>query len=161
MKNRFIRFIILNFLCIFLFFSIVNPAQADPTVGEINITPANPAPKSEITVSTDISGESVSKVCLVINECNKELGICYKGRNLTMNKISGNTYKKTFSLEYEDVTSITYYINLESNGKWIGYEEHTTKLSTDSVSSNESPGFEIIFVLIAIIGFLIYSKKLK
>jgi hypothetical protein len=161
MKNRFIRFIFVNFLCIFLFLSIVNPIQADPTVGEIKVTPANPAPKSEVTISTDISGESVSKVCLVINECNKALGICYKGRNITMNKKSGNTYEKTFSLEYEEVTSITYYINLESNGKWIDYAEHTTKLSTGSGSSNESPGFEIILILIAIICFLIYSKKLK
>jgi hypothetical protein len=160
MKNKFIRLIIFNFLCIFLLL-IFNPVQADPTVGEIKVTPANPAPKSDVTISTDISGGSISKVCLVVNECNKENGICYKGRNLTMSKKSGNTYEKTFSLEYDDVTSITYYINLKSNGNWIGYDEHTTKLSTGSGGSNESPGFEIILVLTAIIGFIIYSKKLK
>jgi hypothetical protein len=80
-----------------------------------------------------------------------------------MSKKSGNTYESKITLQWEDVTSITYHISLESDGKWIEYGEHTTQLSTGGGSndSNGSPGFEIILFLIATIGFVLYFKKLK
>ena len=163
MKNKFKKLIIVNLLCIFLFFSIVNTVQADPTVGEIKLNPPRPAPQSDVTISTDITGGDISKVRLIINECDKETGVCHVPRNISMSKKSGNTYEAKVTLEWEEVTSITYHISLESNGKWIEYDEHTTKLSTggSSSGSNESPGFGIFVFLVAIIGVIVYYKKLR
>ena len=164
MKNKFSRFIIIHLLCLFLFLSIINiVTAADPTVGDIKLTPTKPTPQSDVTVSSDISGGDVSKVRLIINECNKQKGICLASRNITMSKKSGNTYEATVTLQWEDATSITYHISLESNGKWIEYDEYTTILSTTGASngSNGSPGFEIIVFLIAMIGFVMYVRKIK
>ena len=151
-------------LCIPLLLSIiVTVSGANPTVGEIILVPANPAPKSDVTISTDISGSSVSKVRLIINECNKQTGICYAPRNISMNKKNGDTYEAKITLQWDDATSMTYHIKLESGGKWIDYDEYTTLLSTSSGNSNTngSPGFEIILFLFAVIGFIIYFKKFK
>ena len=164
MKNKYCRYIFIHLICFFLFLSIINiVTAADPNVGEIKLSPSKPTPQSDVTVSTDITGGDVSKVRLIINECNKDKGICLASRNITMSKKSGNTYETTVTLQWEDATSITYHISLESNGKWIEYNEYTTKLSTagSSNDSNGSPGFEIIIFLIAIISFIIYVKKLK
>ena len=162
MKNQSLRIIIAYFLSIFLFLSIINiVTAANPTVGEIKLVPAYPAPKSDVTISTDITGGDVTKVRLIINECNKETGICYLPRNMSMSKKSGNTYEAKITLEWDEVTSITYHISLESDGKWIEYEEHTTLLSTSSNDSNGSPGFEIFIFLIAILGMIFYFKKYK
>ena len=163
MKVTFKRLIIVNFICIFLFLLISNTVQADPTVGKIKLDPANPAPQSDVTISTEITGGDVSKVRLIINECDKETGVCHVPRNISMSKKSGNTYETKVTLEWEEVTSITYHISLESNGKWIEYDEYTTKLSTGGSSndSNGSPGFELIIFLIAIFGFILFFKRFK
>ncbi|KYK32381.1 MAG: hypothetical protein AYK22_09255 [Thermoplasmatales archaeon SG8-52-3] len=164
MKKKLCSLIFTYLLCLFLFLSIINiVTAADPTVGEIKLTPTKPTPQSDVTVSSDISGSDVSKVRLIINECNKQKGICLASRNITMNKKSGNTFETTVTLQWEDATSITYHISLESYGKWIEYDEYTTLLSTTGSSndSNGSPGFEIIVFLIAIIGFVIYVRKIK
>ena len=86
MKNKFKKLIIVNLLCIFLFFSIVNTVQADPSVGEIKLNPPRPAPQSDVTISTDITGGDISKVRLIINECDKETGVCHVPRNISMSK---------------------------------------------------------------------------
>ena len=162
MKKQSIRIIITNLLCLFLFLSIVNIASAaNPNVGEIKLVPANPAPKSDVTISTDVTGGDVTKVRLIINECNKETGICHLPRNISMSKKSGNTYEAQVTLEWQDVTSITYHIRVESDGKWFEFGEHTTKLSTGSNDSNNSPGFELFIFLIAIIGVIFYIKRYK
>jgi hypothetical protein len=164
MKNKFSRLIIIYLLSLFLFLTIINIVTvADPSVGEIKLSPSKPTPQSDVSVSTDISGGDVSKVRLIINECNKKKGICLASRNISMSKKSGNSYEATVTLEWEDATSVTYHISLESNGKWIEYDEYTTTLSTagSSNGSNGSPGFEIIVFLFAIIGFVIYVKKFK
>ncbi len=159
-KNRWV--LTTYFLCILMFFSIIEivPA-ANPIVGDIKLIPTNPAPKSDITFSTDISGGSFTSVRLIINECNKETGICYAPRNISMSKKSSDTYETKITLQWDEVNSITYHIKLESDGKWIDYEEHTTILSTNSGSTNGSPGFETIVFLIAIIGFVLYFRKIK
>jgi hypothetical protein len=164
MKKKSKCIIISNFLFMILLFSIINTVSAsNPTVGEIKLVPAHPTPQSDVTISTDIDGGEISKVRLIINECDKETGVCHVSRNISMSKKSGNTYEAKITLEWEEVTSITYHISLESDGKWIEYDEHTTKLSTGESSndSNGSPGFEIIVFLIAIIGFVLYFRRFK
>jgi hypothetical protein len=164
MRNKFRRFIFIYLLGLFLFLSIFNiVTAADPSVGEIKLVPSKPTPQSDVTLSTDITGGDVSKVRLIINECNKQKGICLASRNISMSKKGGNSYEAKVTLQWEDATSITYHIGLEDNGKWIDYDEYTTQLSAggSSNNSNDSPGFEIILFLIVVIGLIIYFKKFK
>jgi hypothetical protein len=145
-----------------LILSIGTVLGADPTVGNIKLNPEKPAPQSVVTFSVDISGGSIQSVRILLNECDKDKGICHvPPQNVSMSKKSGNTYEGKVTLKWDDVTSITYHIELKSNGKWIEYEDHTTFLSTHSGNSNGSPGFEITFFIILIIGFVIFLKKLK
>jgi hypothetical protein len=166
MVNKFRWVLIAFFLGIIIFLSIINTVTgANPTVGDIKLTPANPAPQSDVTFSVDITGDSISSVRIVINECDKPKGICHAPpQNVSMNKKSGNTYETKVKLLWDDVTSITYHIELKSDGKWIEYEDHTTTLSTNSGvtnDSNGSPGFEIIIFLVAIICVILQYNRYK
>ena len=135
---------------------------ANPTVGDITLKPAHPAPQSDITFSVDITGDSISSVRIVLNECDKPKGICHAPpQNVSMNKKSGNTYEAKVKLQWDDVTSITYHIELKCDGKWIEYEDHSTTLSTNSEDSNGSPGFEIIIFVIAMIFVILLLNRSK
>ncbi len=166
MMYKFKIVLIAYFLCISLFLlTIGTVAGAKPIVRDITLIPEHPAPQSVVTFSADISGDSISSVRIVLNECDKEMGICHAPPlNKSMSKKSGNIYEAKVTLQWNDVTSITYHIELESDGKWIEYDDHTTTLSTNSGNSNGSngsPGFEIIGFLIAMIGIVLYFKKFK
>ena len=166
MTNKF-RWILLTYLLVMaIILPLINTIPgAEPIVGNITLNPEHPTPQSVVTFSTDITGNSISSVRIVLNECDKSKGICHAPpQNLSMSKKSGNSYEGKVTLQWDDVTSITYHIELISDGKWIEYEDHTTTLSTysgNSDDSNGSPGFEIIVFFIAIITFLLLIFKFK
>jgi hypothetical protein len=140
-------------------------AIGNPIVGDIILNPEKPKMQSDVTFTVDISGDSISSVRLVLNECNKPKAICHAPpQNVSMNKVSGNTYRTVVILQWDDVSSITYHIEVISDGKWIEYEEFTTNLdigSDGSSDSNDSPGFEIMVFLLAIVGVVLLFKKFK
>ena len=155
------------FISIFLL-NVSSNARGEPIVGEIILNPEKPKMQSDVTFTADISGDSISSVRLVLNECNKPKKICHAPpQNVSMNKVSGNIYQTVVTLQWDDVSSITYHIELISDGKWIEYEEYTTNLTLDSEDSNVSgdsngsPGFEIMVFLLAIVGVVLLFKKLK
>jgi hypothetical protein len=151
-------------ICLF-FFNTITTVEGDPIVGEIILNPENPAMQSDVSFTVDISGDSISSVRIILNECNKPKKICHAPpQNISMDKISGNTYQTVVTLQWDDVSSITYHIELISDGKWIEYEEFTTNLaigSEESSDSNGSPGFEIIVFFIAIVCIVSLIKKFK
>ena len=154
------------FLCIIMFLPTIGTVTgAKPIVGDITLIPEHPAPQSVVTFSTYISGDSISSVRIVLNECDKEMGICHAPpQNISMSKKSGNTYEAKVKLQWNDVTSITHHIELKSDGKWIEYDDHTTTLSTNSGNSNDSngsPGFEIIVFFIAVISVVLLFNRFK
>jgi hypothetical protein len=156
--------LLFSIFCISLILStIVTIVGADPIVEKITLTPKNPTPLSDVTFSVDFSGNTISSAWIVVSECNKEKGICHAPpQNVSLIKIDSNTYENDVKLMWDDVTSITYKVVINSDNKWIAFEEHTTVLSKNSGSSNESngsPGFEIIIFLIAIIGCILIIKK--
>jgi len=166
MMNKFRWILIVNFIGIVVFLPTINTINAaTPIVGDIKLTPANPSPQSVVTFSVDISGDSISSVRIVLNECDKPKGICHvPPQNVSMSKKSGNTYEARVTLQWDDVTSITYHIELKSDGKWIEYDDHTTTLSTKSGDSNDtngSPGFEIIVFFIAMIFVVLLINRYK
>ncbi|KYK27602.1 hypothetical protein AYK20_02420 [Thermoplasmatales archaeon SG8-52-1] len=164
MMRKFGKYLFINLFCVCLILlSTGNITVADPIVENITLNPTNPTPQSDVTFSVDFSGNSISSVWIVVSECNKEKGICHAPpQNVSLIKIDSNTYEKDVTLMWDDVTSITYKVVINSNNKWITFEDHTTVLSTNSGSSNESngsPGFEIMIFLIAIIGCILILKK--
>ena len=129
---------------------------------EITLNPKNPAPKSVVTFSVDINGDSISTVRLIIRECNKETGLCHMPQNISMSKVDDDTYEADVKLKQDDVNSLTYKIAIQSEGKWREYKEYTTDLTTKSDKnqndSNGTPGFEIIILFLALIGFFIFKR---
>ncbi len=164
MISKFGRFLFINFfyICLILL-TTGNIAVADTTVEDITLTPKNPTPQSEVIFSVDFSGNSISSAWIVVSECNKEKGICHAPpQNISLKKIDSDTYENEVKLKWDDVTSITYKVVINSDGKWIAFDNHTTALSANSGNSNdsnESPSFEIMIFLIAIIGLIVISKK--
>jgi hypothetical protein len=167
---KFRQIILITIFVIGVFLSTVNIiVLAEPVVGDIILTPRNPAPQSDVTFSVDIDGNDVSSVKIIISECNKEIGICHAPpQNVSMKKIGDNSYEAKVTLKHDDVTSITYHVEINSGGKWVKYDEYTTALSinsgdSDSIKndSNGTPGFEIIVFLIAIIFVVTLFKKVK
>jgi len=158
-------FLISVFLISMVLLNVSSSVIGEPIVGDIILNPEKPKMQSDVTFTVDISGDSISSVRLVLNECNKPKAICHAPpQNVSMNKVSGNTYRTVVTLQWDDVSSITYHIELKSGGKWIVYEEFTTNLAIDSEGSsgsNGSPGFEIMVFFIAIVCVVLLFKKFK
>lgn len=170
MMNKLGKILLIYFFSIVMFISTIGTITvADPVVGDIILSPDKPAPQSVVTLSADISGDSISSVRIIVRECNKETGICYAPpQNVSMIKNDGNAYAADVTLLHDDVTSITYNVLIRSNGRWIKYEEHTSPLSANSGNSemngndsNNTPGFEIVVFLMALIGSILLFKRAK
>ena len=161
MMNKVGKVLLIYLLGMGMFLSATFTLVGDSPSVDITLNPAKPAPKSIVTISVDISDDSISTVRLLINECNKEVGVCHMPQNISMNKVDDETYEADVQLEYDDVTSITYHLAVKSDGKWTIYNEYTTALSTNSVDSNGSPGFETMAFLITTACVLFLFKKFK
>lgn len=162
MKNKSVKILLIYLFTTSMFLSTTNIiAGVNPDV-DITLNPKNPTPKSVVTFSVDINDDSISSVCLIIRECNKETGLCHMPQNISMNKVDDDTYEADVQLEHDDVNSLTYKIAIQSGGKWTEDNEYTTALSIKSDKnqndSNGTPGFEIIAFFLAMIGFLIFKK---
>jgi hypothetical protein len=164
MEIKFVKFLLIYLLIIGLFLSATSTLAVDSSSIEITLNPTKPTPKSVVTVSADIIGDSISTVHLIINECNKEEDRCYPPRNISMENID-DTYVSKVNLKYDDATSIAYHIAVNSDGKWTKSDEYTTYLSINSDKngddSNGSPGFEAVIFLISITCVLFLFKKFK
>ncbi len=168
MMNKVGKVLLIYLLGMGMFLSAAFTLVGDSPSVDINLNPLNPTPKSVVTFSVDINDDSISTVRLLINECNKEDGVCHMPQNISMNKVDDDTYEVDVKLEYDDVTSITYHIAVKSDGKWTKYNEYTTYLSINSDNSDKngndsdgSPGFETVVFLITVACVLFLFKKFK
>ena len=138
-------------------------------VGDILVTPSHPAPLSDVTFSVEIEGTDISSVRLIIRECNKETGVCHAPpQNVSMTNVGGSTYETEVTLIHDDVNSITYNIEIKSEGRWIESDESTTTLNVKSGDtdpngndSTDTPGFESFIFLVAIICVVIIIKRMR
>lgn len=161
MMNKIGKVLLIYLLGMGMFLSATFTLGGDSPSVDIDLNPLNPTPKSVVTFSVDINDDSISTVRLLINECNKEAGVCHMPQNISMNKVDDDTYEAEVKLEYDDATSITYHIAVKNNGKWTKYNEYTTYLSINSGDSNGSPGFETMVFLITVACVLFLFKKFK
>ena len=162
MMNKVGKVLLIYLLGMGMFLSATFTLVGDSPSVDIDLNPLNPTPKSVVTFSVDINDDSISTVRLLINECNKEAGVCHMPQNISMNKLDDETYEVDVQVEYDDVTSITYHIAVKSDGKWTNSNEYTTYLLINSENdSNGSPGFEIMVFLITVACVLFLFKKFK
>jgi hypothetical protein len=171
MKRNLGQIVVIGYIFIGFLLTMSVLAEGIPSIGEISVSPEHPAKQSDVTFTVDITGDDISSVRIIINECNKPLKICHAPpQNISMNNVDNDTYQAVVTLEWDDVTSITYHVIVKSNGEWTEYREHTTSLSipseestgsNDSNGSNSTPGFETILFIIALISVVILSRKFK
>jgi hypothetical protein len=133
----------------------------------IEIIPEAPEPESDIEIKAFIDMEGIEQVYIIIQECDINTGICYERKNISLNKISDNTYSNSYKLKESKATYIQYNLLVKSDTGWetLIQEEKTNLLDTKNngdVNGNEdTPGFEIIASLLAIISIILLLNKRK
>ena len=148
--------------------TICSAVEADVIFGEISITPGSPSAQSTITISTTISGDTPTQVKVIIEECDARTGICFSDlQNVSMSLVSEGNYQTSVTLKHEDATYINCTILAKINDTWIHSKNwkvlnlsENTNENGDSNDGNGTPGFELIFVLVAIgVSFIIIGRK--
>ncbi|DAC73344.1 MAG TPA: hypothetical protein DSN98_00205 [Thermoplasmata archaeon] len=161
-NNRRISIIFLT--TIILGTCIASVTATDPTIGSVTITPNEPAPQSSVNFSVNIVGDGISAVYLHYKECNVQ--ICKVFNNISMTKLSGNTYEKKIKLTWDEATYITYNFEINSNGVWTKTEYVNVSLKPvtnddgNNTNNNKQPGFEILFFVAAVgVSVIILGRK--
>ena len=144
---------------------------AVPTFGEIILDPAAPTALSTFAISVDVSGESISEVRVIVQECNGVIGVCYPEQNITMTEVSAGSYTTHATLKHNDATYINCTIYVLSNDGWTHSSGKKVNLSTgtpdgdhngtDGDDGKNSPGFEIVIfgIAVGISMFLVFGRK--
>ena len=164
----------LNFLFIFNLIGFV--VSADPVVNNLTIYPETIDSTSTFTVSVNISGEDISIVNLTISGCNEDVCFTDLTQNIEMNLNSQGEYEAQISFsdpdEKANIIKYLFEITLEdgteyrfSDPSWKTYINVNQNIdgngeTTQKTDDNNTPGFDLIFVLLALfISFLVYYKK--
>jgi hypothetical protein len=152
-----------------VFLSMVSFVAAEPVVENITTDPKNPAPLSTITVTADIRGENISTVNLTISECDEIA--CYVYQIIQMSKTESGDWIVEAALQDGSgrSTHIKYRFDITDGGVLYQLTEDIWRvdLSTgngdqngDGSDGDDTPGFEIITLLAAIIiGILLLKQK--
>ena len=150
--------------------SLCSAAAADLTFGEIAASPSSPAALSTVTFSIEISGDTPSDVRVTVEECNENTGICYPDiQNISMSLDTDGKYKADVTLKHSDATYITCKVLAKTDGTWTSSPDKKINLSEDTNGdtngdgNNNTPGFEVMLLLIAIgaLILLIGRKRIQ
>ena len=135
-----------------IFLSTIYTLAGENPYIDITLNPKNPAPKSVVSFTVDINGDSISTVRLIIRECNKETGLCHMPQNISMSKVDDDTYDRlALTIKYYiwgTINPTNQQLNVslwnETLGSWesiyydYGQDENMTEsifFSTDYVTS--------------------------
>jgi len=159
---------------LFLGLCFSNFAIAEPIVGTVTIDPAEPILKSDVTLTAEITDTNqVSSVTLWIKECDENTGLCDDPFSIVMSRGNSGEYSADFTLEFNSATFFDYWFDVESddNTTTIKDDSYTVEYGTESTNGgdnggsddngdNDSPGFELIALFIAVFAaIMIYKKK--
>lgn len=153
-------------------FGMVTAAQ--PTVGEITVSPEEPTQLSEVTFSVEVTGDDIDQVRIKVEECNAVM--CYSNLlNESLENTEGNIWTGTATLIHDDTIVGHSWLVIESNGTWYDYKTDKTTWSnftvvpadepngdtnSDDNTGGGTPGFELILVIVSIgIVLYIYTRK--
>ena len=143
----------------------------------VEINPEKPKPNGEVTFTATINNvENIEKVVIVVEECGNEPGfgyVCYiDGFNETMSATDNDTYTATVTLKHKNAIELKYRLGYLTGNGWeweppsdenmVKVELDTSSSSTnDNNKSSESPGFEIIFLVLSTIFILLILYRRK
>lgn len=161
--------------------AIVGIANADePSVGEIRISPEEPTRQSEVNFSVSVTGDNIEKVYVKVEECVGDPDspdyFCYTGLlNVSLTNVGG-TWKGTGTLQYDNSDEGHSWLVVKSNGTWYDFKNDRTTWTNFTIvpaddgadgngadggdSTDKTPGFELILVIVSIVvALFIYKKK--
>jgi hypothetical protein len=169
-SNRYGIKILIIAIFLFSFIVVMNSISAEPEVNSITITPENPEPGSDVTIIADISGENISIVNLTITHCDDQGCYVNQKTNMVLNPIG--KYQAEMTLKDSGVADhIQYQFKIVLNNgteHYLSEESWKTYFAADDENGdsdengpdNDTPGFELMFLLVAIfISYLLYNKK--
>ena len=139
---------------------------ADPTVVQVTIDPAKPPPLSTVTFNaTILANETIDEVRLLVQECRVDLCFIHDF-NISMEKITNDTYQGQCTLIEEEATQIKYHMKITCNETWYTFNTtfmplalDTKKNSTqDSHDPTSTPGFEMSLLVLSIALLLVFNQ---
>lgn len=155
-----ISIIIILFLGLYL--STFN-VSANPTIENMTTNPVKPEPLSTFTVIATITGENIISVNVTISECTEEPPAqCFKSHpNIPMTLNDNGKYEAEVTLTgtQESIDHVQYLFIINDNGIEYQVGDLKTYLKTDNGGDNDSPGFELVILLIAAFISLIFLKR--
>ena len=158
-----------------LLLGVAGAATAEPMVQEVSWDPEEPVPESTIEFNATVTSDGdISEIWLTVKEC--KTGLCFSDEhNVSMENIQGTSfYLAEVTLVHDDATYLSYFIDVKENDTWYQFHEFdniTLKIDTNGNTSvnggstnddgnGSTPGFEIVFFLIAVtICVVILSRK--
>lgn len=159
MKNGIIVAVVMSSIL----FACISTISAAPNV---TVSPAKPKPASTVMFTVTLSGISdVSTVAINVQECTESL--CFADDfNETMTKQSDDTYTTSLTLKHSDATEIKYRVGYRTSSGWTwdpADPNDMVKVSLDASSSGSSdntPGFEFIFIVLAVflVAVVLYKR---
>jgi len=157
------------------------PIATSFTVDSVILTPEEPSKLGEITFSTQFSGEELTEIYVLVQECTPTL--CYSRDELngSMTLSDEGVYEATLTLTKDDATYIKYAFNGLTAMGWEKTDYVRVNLSTDTDNgdgngngdngdgtgdnndTNGTPGFEVLLVLSAvfIISVILTRKRYR
>ena len=138
---------------------------AEPTVEELTHDPENPEILNDVSFTAKITGDDITAVHLFIQECEKN-GVCFQPpHNISLSLIDTNTYSGEVTLDKQKAEVMKYNLIIQDNGVWYDYLQTDLKEvdlvipSNGNGDSNNTPGFELIFVLVSISLCILLIKR--
>lgn len=182
MKNKSRKIIITSLLLIGLLLSASN-SIAVPVMRNIQLAPVTPKPLDEVTFTADVEYFDYAKAVYLVVDEYKDDSLYTDGFNESMDDKGDGAYEIKIQLKYDDATKIKYHfvINVQDYPGVEWTESETTEVDLDTSGSSGSngepdggtnnddegsdgtsgtPGFELVFLIIAI-GIILYFKRKK
>jgi hypothetical protein len=141
-------------------------ANADPTVETVVTNPSEPEQLSTFTVIATITGENITSVKVAFSECCGDT--CFVSQsNIPMSLNDDGKYEAEVTLTgtQESISEIHYTFTIDDNGTEYESGILKTYLKTDNGGTNndgadnQTPGFELVILLMAVFISLIYVKR--
>jgi len=162
------RFFITVFVMLCLCLSTASIVSAVPSVDSIETDPESPKPLSTLKVIAAITGDNIESVTVTISECDSSQ--CYPDGvhiNLPMTLNADGKYETevTLTSTVQSVNHVQYaFIVNDGEDHILTNDDFKTELDVETDNGgggdNGSPGFELVFVLMAVmVGVLLYRKK--
>ena len=175
MRKSIVKMLIGIFFIFGLYLLIINNviAYSDPT---IDVDPVEPEQLSTLTITITFDDyDDIQEVFLLYNECTKN-DICFTRQNKSMTNLGDGKFELNINLEHDDAAYIQYWVEFKTNEGWQAFPEEPpypktylkekqtnggSNGNTNGQNNNDTPGFELIGMMISIISILIFVHLKK